>query len=129
MFQDLQDVIAHVGKESKESISRLTKNNSNGGNPRRSSCAGEGEEKDDEAQEWRVNLLPTDDLDKLMWGSGGIPPPASPGPSKYSKNWSRRRRRSYENNNNGETVAVRAHVTVQYTTIRYSTIKVEYSWA
>ena len=99
MFQDLQDVIAHVGKESKESItSRLTNK----------SAHVKEETKDDEvpsSQKWHdsVNLLPSDDLDQLMWGSGGIPPPASPGPSKYSKNWSRRRRHSYERND-GETV-------------------------
>ena len=100
MFQDLQDVIAHVGKESKESItSRLTNK----------SAHVKEETKDDEvpsSQKWHdsVNLLPSDDLDKLMWGSGGIPPPASPGPSKYSKNWSRRRRHSYERNDSKTVV-------------------------
>ena len=85
MFQDLQDVISHVGKESAQSINRL-KNNAN----RRRTSTEDKKEDDDSSssttKEWRVKL-PSDELDKFMWGTNGIPPPASPEPSKYQKNW------------------------------------------
>ena len=83
MFQDLQDVIDHVGKESKQSINRLA-------NRRRSVS---NVDDDTANKEWNAPL-PSDDLDKLMWGNSGIPPPAPEKAPKYQKNWA-------NNDNNG----------------------------
>jgi len=50
---------------------------------------------------WKVNL-PSDDLDNLMWGSGGVPPPAPPRPPKYQKDWAEQPQSKNENENENE---------------------------
>jgi len=101
MFQDLQDVIDHVGKESKQSINRLA-------NRRR------GTSHTDDANttpEWNAKLLPSDNLDKLMWGNSGIPPPAPEKAPKYQKNWADDNKSEVDENDNNTTSSIDNHDT------------------
>jgi len=103
MFQDLQDVIDHVGKESKQSINRLAN--------RRRGMSHTSQDDTTSTPEWNAKLLPSDELDKLMWGNSGIPPPAPEKAPKYQKNWANDNANEVVNENDDNTSSIDNHDT------------------